>query len=151
MVNRKIRGTKTIEYNGIKFKSTTECSCYKKLEESGLTFAHESEKITLWQGLKPESVLSYSPKKLGKGRYARDLELNNKALINITYTPDFVVLKKDYKIYFDIKGYANDTYPIKKKMFLKYLEQKKDDKKYIFFEPHSIRQMLQAIEMIKKL
>ena len=39
--NKKIKGATSIEYNGIKFKSILECSCYKKLEAAGF----EVEKI----------------------------------------------------------------------------------------------------------
>lgn len=149
--NKKIRGATSTEYNGIKFRSILECSCYKKLETSGLEFSYESEKITLWEGTKLKETLVYAPKKIKAGKYGHSLELQTRALLNTTYTPDFIVFKGDYKIYFDVKGKENDTYPIKKKMFLKSLEEREDNWKYIFFEPHNVRQMLQAIEIIKKL
>ena len=91
------------------------------------------------------------PKKIKAGKYDRNLELQTRTLLNITYTPDFVINKNNYKIYFDVKGKENDVYPIKKKMFLKTLEERNDGIDYLFFEPHNIRQMLQAIEIIKKL
>ena len=62
-----------------------------------------------------------------------------------------MVTKGNYKIYFDVKGKENDTYPIKKIMFLITLEERNDGVRYIFFEPHNVRQMLQAIEIIKGL
>ena len=62
MENKKIKGAKISEYNNIKFKSSLECSCYKKLELSSLEFSYESEKIVLWEGVKPQSVKIYSPK-----------------------------------------------------------------------------------------
>lgn len=149
--NKRIKGATSIEYNGIKFKSILECSCYKKLESSGLDFSYESEKITLWEGVKLNNVTVYAPKKIRAGKYGKLLELQTRALLNTTYTPDFIVNKNNYTIYFDVKGKENDTYPIKKKMFLKILEEREDGKKYLFFEPHNIRQMLQSIEIIKML
>lgn len=149
--NKKIKGATTIRYNGIKFKSILECSCYKKLEISGLDFLYESEKITLWRGSKLHNILIYTPKKIKIGKYGKLLEPQTRALKDITYTPDFVVTKGNYKIYFDVKGKENDIYPIKKKMFLKILEERNDGIKYVFVEPHSVRQMLQAIEIIKEL
>ena len=151
MENKKIKGAKISEYNNIKFKSSLECSCYKKLELSGLEFSYESERIVLWEGVKPQSVKIYYPRKIKAGKYDRNLELQTRTLLNITYTPDFVINKNNYKIYFDVKGKENDVYPIKKKMFLKTLEERNDGINYLFFEPHNIRQMLQAIEIIKKL
>lgn len=149
--NRKIRGATFIEYDNIRFKSILECSCYKKLKNSGLDFSYEGEKITLWDGVKLQKTKVYTPKKLRVGKYGKGLELQTRALLSTTYTPDFVVNKGDYKIYFDVKGKENDVYPIKKKMFLKALEGREDGKKYIFFEPHSVRQMLQAITIINEL
>lgn len=145
--NKKIRGATRTEYKGIKFKSILECSCYKKLEDSGLTFSYESEKITLWEGAKLKNSSVYSAASKG----SKDIKLQTRALLNISYTPDFVVIKDNYKIYFDVKGKENDTYPIKKKMFLKILEEKNDGIKYMFFEPHSVKQMVQSIEIIKEL
>ena len=121
MENKKIKGAKISEYNNIKFKSSLECSCYKKLELSGLEFSYESERIVLWEGVKSQSVKIYSPKKIKAGKYDRNLELQTRTLLNITYTPDFVINKNNYKIYFDVKGKENDVYPIKKKMFLQTL------------------------------
>lgn len=149
--NKKILGATSIVYNGIRFKSILECSCYKKLESAKLDFSYESETFTLWEGVKPQNILIYSPRKIKPGKYGKTLELQTRALLKITYTPDFIVNKGNYKIYFDVKGKENDTYPIKKKMFLKYLDGINDEKHYIFFEPHSVKQMLQAIEIIKLL
>lgn len=149
--NKKIKGAVTVCYKGIKFKSKLEESCYKKLETAGLNFSYESEKITLWDGVKLQNTLVYAPKKVRAGKYGSTLELQTRALLSTTYTPDFIVNKNNYRIYFDVKGKENDTYPIKKKMFLKTLEERNDDIKYIFFEPHNVRQMLQAIDIIKKL
>lgn len=149
--NKKIKGATSIEYKSIKFKSILECSCYKKLEAAGFDFSYEGEKITLWEGVKLQNTIIYAPKKIRAGKYNKFLELQTRALLNITYTPDFIVYKNNYIIYFDVKGKENDTYPIKKKMFLKVLENRHDGIQYMFFEPHNIRQMLQAIEIIKKL
>lgn len=149
--NKKIKGATSIIYKGITFRSILECSCYKKLEISGFDFSYESEKIILWEGVKLQNTILYAPKKLKPGKYGKLLETQTRALLNTTYTPDFIVTKGNYKIYFDVKGKENDTYPIKRKMFLKHLEERNDGINYIFFEPHNIRQMLQSIEIIKGL
>jgi hypothetical protein len=148
--NKKIKGAKGVIFEGIKFKSRLEMTCYKKFKEAGLNFSYEPEKVILWEGFKPSSIVVYIPNKIN-GKLTKDLCIQNRSLINITYTPDFIVIKDDYKIYFDAKGKENDTYPIKRKMFLKYLENKKDGYKYMFFEPHSAKQMLDAIDIIKAL
>lgn len=151
MSNKKVKGAEKITINNLNFKSKLEFNCYKKLEESGLTFSYESEKITLWEGVKLKKVVFYAPKRIGIGKYNKDMELQTRVLLPISYTPDFIVVKGNNKIYFDAKGKENETYPIKKKMFLKYLENKDDGIKYFFFEPHNIRQLMEAIAFIKKL
>lgn len=148
--NKKIKNTNPKEYENIKFRSTLECSCYKKLKSSNLDFEYESEKIILWDGTKLNNTKFYAPNKCGF-KYNKFITLQTRKLINITYTPDFVVYYKDYKIYFDVKGKENDVYPLKKKMFLKILEERNDGYKYMFFEPHSVGQMLESIKIIKEL
>lgn len=143
MENKKVKNATTTSYNDIKFKSKLEASCYKKLEASGLSFSYESDKIVLWKGLKVTNTIAYLPNVnrllVPKTNYkARD----------ITYTPDFKIEYNDYTIYVDSKGFTNDVYPIKRKMFIQYLNSKE---KHLFFEPHSIKQMIQTIEIIKQL
>lgn len=151
-MNKKIQGAAEVQYNGIKFKSGLESSCYKKLEQSGLNFSYETETIELWKKAKVLNVVIYQPKQIKPGKYSKDIyKYENRSLRSITYTPDFIVCKDNYKIYFDVKGKENDVYPIKKKMFIKYLSTLNDGYTYMFFEPHSVKQMLQSIEIIKNL
>lgn len=149
--NKKIIGAKEVIFEDIKFKSRLELACYKRFKEAGLDFSYEPEKVILWEGFKPSSIRIYSPKKEGRGSYRGNLELQEKKLLNVTYTPDFVVTKDKCKIYLDVKGMPNDTYPIKKKLFLRVLEERNDGYTYLFIEPHNIRQITQAIEIIKNL
>lgn len=151
MENKKIINATIVVYNNIKFRSKSELACYKRLEESGLNFSYETEKIVLWEGFKPSSVLIYYPNKIKAGSYNRELILQEGKIRNITYTPDFIVTKGNYKIYIEYKGNPNDSYPRVRKMFLKYLESKKDGINYIFIEPHNIRQVKQAIDIINNL
>lgn len=147
--NKKIKGAKNIEFDGIMFKSKLECSCYKKLKDSGLTFSYEPEKIPIWEGIKLNVVTVFAPRRKAAGKYDKSLSEQKRALLNMSYTPDFLVEKGKYRFYFDVKGKENDVYPIKKKMFLKSLEERQDDYTYCFFEPHSIKQMMEALEIIK--
>lgn len=150
MTNKKILGTKTKIYKNIKFKSTLECNCYKLLENSGLEFSHEAEKTTLQESFKP-TIDIWAPSKVkGINKLTPLLEKQTGTLIKITYTPDFIVIKGNYKIYIEAKGKPNDVYPYKKKLFLHSLELK-NDYTYIFMEPHNLRQMKQAIEIINNL
>lgn len=146
--NKKIKNTKETTYDGLNFKSQLEKSCYRKIKEYGLEVSYESEKITLWEGVKLDKVNFYAPRKIRPGKYEKDIKKQTRALIKMTYTPDFIITKGKHKIYIDVKGKENDVYPIKKKMFLKHLEERDDDYFYHFFEPHSVKQMVQTINTI---
>lgn len=147
--NRKIKNTKEVVFDNIKFKSQLERSCYKKIKETDLDVQYESEKIILWEGVKLDKVSLHAPKKIRAGKYEKDLQEQTRALLKITYTPDFIIIRGKHKIYIDAKGKENDVYPIKKKMFLKHLEEREDDYIYHFFEPHSVKQIMQTIQTIK--
>ena len=142
MDNKKIKNATSTSYNNIIFKSKLEVSCYKKLETSGFSFSYEADKIVIWEGLKITHAIAYLPDKT-----KLLIPKTNFKIRNITYTPDFKIDYKGYTIYVDAKGFANDIYPIKKKMFIQYIDSLV---KCRFFEVHSVKQMLQAIEIIKE-
>lgn len=146
MENKKVVNTKKGEYDGIKFRSQLEISCYKKLIEAGFNPTYESDTFILLEKFKLTRVLFYAPVK-GK------ITLYPRGIMNMTYTPDFLIEYKGYKILFDTKGQPNETYPLKKKLFLKHLELRSMEtkEKFIFFEPHNQRQILDAIQIIKQL
>ena len=140
-MNKKIKNATPFEYNGINFRSKTEVMAYKTLLEHGFEVAYEPTSYTVWEGFKPKFPF-YRPK--GK---STDLKLDDTKVINITYTPDFIATYKDIPIIIEIKGFQNDTYPIKRKMFRKILENLNEG---FFFEIYTKKQLLQAIDIIKK-
>lgn len=153
MKNKKVLGAQPFLIDGIQMKSSMEVSCYKKLKETDLEFKYESVKFHLWNGCKLSNVKILSPKHLGRGKYGKSLGIQHRALLDITYTPDFYITKGNYRIFIEVKGMPNDVYPVKKKMFLKLLDEmgKEDNYTYIFIEPHSVFQIVEAIDYIKKL
>lgn len=146
MQNLKIKNSQKKEYKGIIFKSKLEVSCYKLLETSGLDFKYEPSKYLLFEGFYTKGSV-YSPSNISRGVVGKELKLNTNKIRSITYTPDFEIYCGKFTVYLDVKGMANDVYPIKKKMFLKYLEDKGDY--YMFFEPHNIKQITQMLNIIK--
>ena len=144
--NKKVKNTRKGEYNGIQFRSHLEIICYKRLIESGFTPEYESQTFILLDKFKLTRVLFYAPVKGG-------LKLYPRGIMSMTYTPDFYLEHKGYKILFDTKGQPNETYPLKKKLFLKQLEERSiiTNEKFIFFEPHNQKQILEAIQIIKQL
>lgn len=141
--NRKIRNASPLEYEGISFKSKLEKTVYQTLRESHLPVQYEPQKFVIWEGFKP-TIPFYN-----KDKTTRMLRLESKKLIDVTYTPDFVFTYNGYLVVIEAKGMENDTFPLKKKMFRKWLEN--HCPKSIFFEVYTKRQLLQAIDIIKSL
>lgn len=115
--NKKILNATPLEYDGIQFKSKLEKMAYQTLKEQGFPVQYEPHKYIIWQGLKP-NVPFYS-----KDKVTRMLKSENKKLIDISYTPDLEFMHNGHLIIIEMKGIFNDTYPIKKKMFRKWLEE----------------------------
>ena len=125
-------------------------------------FEYEPEKFILYPSVKHTGIKIYRPSKESykdnndkeKKKLSQDLFLQEGTFRAISYTPDFIITKGKNIIYVDVKGYTNDTYPIKMKMFLGVITQEATihkDKNYIFAEPHTVKQMKQLIDIIKEL
>ena len=139
----KVRNATKVEKYGIKFKSILEVMVYKTLLSVGFEPLYEKNKFVIWQGLYP-SVPFYD-----KDATTRMLKLNKKKIIDITYTPDFTFEYNKRLIIIEVKGFENDVFPVKKKLFRKSLEETHPEA--LFFEIYTKKQLLQAIEIIKKL
>lgn len=128
--NRKIKNATITEWNGIKFKSKFEAICAKTLANNGIDFEYELRTFVLFNGFKGMEN--------GKKTTYRD----------ITYTPDFMLNK--HKIFLEIKGYPNDVYPYKKKMFIgKYIANPGAlYSDWQFYEVHSQRELNEFIKEI---
>ena len=139
MINKKIKGATARSFNGINFKSQLEVIIYKTLIQEGFNPKYEEKKFILWDGFKP-TIPFYNKGKNGLNK------LSMTKLIDITYTPDFTFDYKGYLVIIEAKGYENDTFPIKKKMFRKILETYK---KALYFEVFTKKQLVDAIKIIK--
>jgi hypothetical protein len=102
---------------------------------------YEDKTFVLWKGIKP-TIPFYTRCKKDK-----TLKLDIGKIRDITYTPDFTFKYNGRLIIIEAKGIENDTFPIKKKLFRKLLEQSED--RPIYFELFTQKQLLQAIEILK--
>lgn len=141
--NKKIKNASPLEYEGISFKSKLEKMAYQTLREHGLPVEYEPQKFIIWEGFKP-TVPFYN-----KDLKTRMLKLDIKKIIDISYTPDFIVRYNGYMVILELKGFENNVYPLKKKIFRKWLET--NIPKSIYFEIFTKKQLLQAIDIIKNL
>lgn len=146
MENKKIRNATPLVYDNIHFKSRLEVMIYKTLTQYGFKVYYEPTKYTIWTGFKP-TIPFYT-----KDKKTRMLKLDDKKLIDITYTPDFITEKGNIVIIIEAKGFENDVFPYKKKLFRKYIEDVNQEtgQEILFFEIFTKKQLLQAIDIINE-
>lgn len=141
--NKKIKNASPLEYDGISFKSKLEKMIYQSLREQGFSVEYEPRKFVIWQGFRP-TVPFYN-----KDKTTRMLKLENKKIIDITYTPDFMFEYNGFLVIIEAKGMENDCFYLKKKMFRKWLEDNHPNS--IYFEIYTKKQLLQSLNIIKAL
>lgn len=141
--NKKIINASPLEYDGISFKSKLEKMAYQTLKEQGFPVQYEPKKFIIWEGFRP-NVPFYN-----KDVSTRMLKMDSKKVIDISYTPDLMFEYNNHLIIIEMKGFENDTYPLKKKIFRKWLESNYPNS--IYFEIFTKKQLLQAIDIIKNL
>ena len=138
--NKKVRNATAKVYKGIKFRSKLELFTSSKLEDAGIDALYEKKKYVLQEGFRYSATV-YEPHKT-KGYIPTTTKIRD-----ITYTPDFVDPHGRWII--EVKGFANDVFPIKWKMFKNYLMQQDDPP--VLFLPRNQKQVLETIELIKEL
>ena len=141
--NKKIINASPLEYDGIYFKSKLEKMAYQTLKEQGFPVLYEPKKFIIWEGFRP-NVPFYN-----KDASTRMLKMDSKKVIDISYTPDLMFEYNNHLIIIEMKGFENNTYPLKKKIFRKWLESNYPNS--IYFEIFTKKQLLQALDIIKNL
>lgn len=146
MDNKKIKNAKSLTYNNIIFKSKLEVMCYKLLLENNFNPLYEYKTFVVWRGFKP-TIPFYE-----KNKKDNTNKLSMNKIIDIKYTPDFCFTYGNLIVFIEIKGFENDVFYIKKKLFRKYLEKLycQYNIKSLYFEIYNKTQLLDAIEIIKK-
>lgn len=160
MANKKIRNATQSSSKGITFKSQLEKSIYNTLLQQGFEPQYEPTTFTLWEGFEPitpyydKETDKQKTRRLSDGidtRTSKMLIQKTGKIVGIRYTPDFYFKYKDLNVYIEAKGIENDVFYIKKKMFIKYLDNLCIEKgeRSIYFEVYTKKQLLQAVEIIK--
>ena len=135
----KVKNAKKSTYDGKNFQSNLELYCYKKLKEAKILIEYEETTFTIFDAMVyPQACYEGTSKKLYyKGSKIRP----------ITYTPDFVDPKGKFII--ETKGYANESFPLRWKLFKKYL--KENNHHYVLFMPRNKKQVDEVVELITQL
>jgi hypothetical protein len=117
-INKKVRNATVCRKDGIQFKSKLELYTYNKLKQSKLGGEYENHRFDLLEKFEFKNTSVEKHRK--KGAYIYN-KISNK-IRGITYTPDFVNLKDKWII--ECKGYANDQFPLRWKLFKKTINDK---------------------------
>ena len=132
--------SKKVTLDGIKFASGLEKYMYVALKNAKIKSKYEGETYVLQEGFKFENK-SYERQANGKGEM---VNRGSKKILPIRYTPDFV--SRSFII--ECKGRANESFPIRWKMFKKYV---KDKLKHVtLYKPQNQKECDEVIELITK-
>lgn len=152
--NKKIRNATITKRGSITFKSQLEKTIYNCLLEHGFEPEYEPTTFTLIDGFTAktpfydkETDTQLRKRKESGDNSARKLVRKNGVMQGIRYTPDFHLKYNDVDVYIEAKGFENDVFYIKKKLFLRYLDNRGTNS--LYFEVYTKRQLLQAIKIIK--
>lgn len=140
LFNRKIKNATPFNFDGIYFRSKFECDVYKALKENGFHSLYEAEKVILFNGFRPQRCWYQDGIPVESPKSKMPLKITD-----WVYTPDFTFKIGDITIYIEAKGFPNDVYSYKRKLFLKYI----DDKKALFFEIKTKKGLTQTIDLLK--
>ena len=148
--NVKVKNAKTHEYDGQKFKSGLELFCYKSLQENNISFTYQPTSYVLIKKFKSEfrcyedtgKIIRDKNKKILSSTKRFDLIENVR---EIAYTPDFCGVDNDWII--ETKGFANDAFPLRWKLF----KAKLNELGFcgIVMKPESQKEVLLCIDIIK--
>ena len=131
---------KKVSFDGITFASGLEKYMYIALKKAKIKAKYEGATFVLQEDFKFD-IDSYERQANGKGDM---INRGQKKIQNIKYTPDFV----SDSFIIECKGRANESFPIRWKMFKKYV--KKHLKRVTLYKPQNQKECDQVIELITK-
>lgn len=138
-LNKKVRNATETIVDGIKYRSKLESYTAARLKEAGIEVDYEEHVFTLMEKFEFEGEI-YEPHKVNNLKKFVQVSNNVRA---ITYKPDFVNLEKKFII--EVKGYANDVFPVKWKLFKSSIK----DTGYTLFLPSTQGQVKEMVQIIK--
>ena len=132
--------SKKTTYDGIAFASGLEKHMYRALKKAKLKARYEGETYVLQDGFMFDNE-SYERQSNGKGEM---VNRGSKKILPIKYTPDFI----SDSFIIECKGRANESFPMRWKMFKKYVNYKM--KHVTLYKPQNQKECDKVIELIIK-
>ena len=132
--------SKKVTFDGIKFASGLEKYMYMALKKAKIRAMYEGATFELQKGFMFD-VDSFERQGNGKGDM---VNRGQKKILNIKYTPDFV----SDSFIIECKGRANESFPLRWKMFKKYVNHKM--KHVTLYKPQNQKECDKVVELIIK-
>ena len=129
---------KKVTFDGIKFASGLEKYMYQALKNAKIHAIYEGATFELQKGFM-FNIDSYERQGNGKGAM---INRGQKKILNIKYTPDFV----SSSFIIECKGRANESFPLRWKMFKKYVNHKL--KHVTLYKPQNQKECDEVINLI---
>jgi len=131
--------SKKVSFDGITFASGLEKYMYIALKKAKIHADYEGATFVLQEDFKFE-IDSYERQANGKGDM---VNRGQKKIQSIKYTPDFV----SSSFIIECKGRANESFPMRWKMFKKYVNHKM--KHVTLYKPQNQKECDKVVELIK--
>ena len=132
--------SKKVTFDGVTFASGLEKYMYQVLKKNKIPAVYEGKTFVLQEGFMFDNE-SYERQSNGKGDM---VNRGSKKILNIKYTPDFV----SDSFIIECKGRANESFPIRWKMFKKYV--KENLPRVTLYKPQNQKECDKVIELITK-
>ena len=132
--------SKKVTFDGIKFASGLEKYMYQALKKAKIPAVYEGTTFELQEGFM-FNIDSYERQGNGKGTM---INRGQKKILNIKYTPDFV----SGSFIIECKGRANESFPIRWKMFKKYVNKHLNH--VTLYKPQNQKECDEVIKLITK-
>ena len=129
---------KKVTFDGIKFASGLEKYMYQALKKAKIKAKYEGETYIIQEGFEFKNE-SYERQSNGKGQM---INRGSKKVLPIKYTPDFV----SSSFIIECKGRANESFPLRWKMFKKYVNSKM--KHVTLYKPQNQKECDEVINLI---
>lgn len=149
--NKKVKNASPTKADGIEFKSRLEANTYRRLKDEGFSPQYERLYFDLIDAFYPRSACY--DKHYDRSLKDKVFGLNTVKVQAITYTPDFTFMYKDRLIVIECKGKPNDVFPLKKKLFRRWMDKYTHltGVSILYFEIHSLDELEESIEVIRSL
>ena len=129
---------KKVSFDGIQFASGLEKYMYQALKKAKIKSEYEGKTYEIQEGFMFD-VDSYERQGNGKGDM---VNRGQKKILNIKYTPDFI----SDSFIIECKGRANESFPIRWKMFKKYVKERIPH--VTLYKPQNQKECDKVVELI---